>query len=65
MRYLTNDIQHIFAKPPRLLRRHLIGIIFHYYSLNFGPKIIILQQIIIINAFFLLNSCNIFLFPIL
>lgn len=33
-RYLADDVQHFFTKPPRLLWRHLIGIILHtfYYS---------------------------------
>ena len=28
--YLTHDIQHVLAKPPCLLRRHLIWIVLHH-----------------------------------
>ena len=33
-RYLTDDVQHILAKCPRLLHRHPIGIVLHLAPFN-------------------------------
>ena len=45
-RNLPHDVQHILAKPPRLLRRHPIRIVFHTCLNIFdGANIVIISQI--------------------